>query len=59
MKSLLVKKKVKQFALEYAAAHRSHKFTRISKRTLETWEARFRAMISSEIMSLPSKGKTI
>lgn len=51
--------KVKRYMIEYAAANRAHKFTRVSQETLDKIEAGTRTLIRSHVNSAPSKGKTL
>lgn len=51
--------KVKRFILDYALAHRSHKFTRVSQEALDRVEAAARAAARQIVTSAPSKGKTL
>lgn len=55
----LCRSKCKTFALEFAKANRSHKFTRVSEEFLIACEANLRNFIQSRIKSHPSVGKTL
>ena len=58
MKSLLNKKKVKEFALECAKG-RYHKFTRISSEFLISIENVVKTTIRFKVENAPSVGKTL
>jgi hypothetical protein len=55
----LNRKKVKQTALEIAHEKRAQGFTRVGQSFLDRIEAKTRAAIYNEVMSHPSKGKTL
>ena len=59
MNNLINKSQVKKFILEYAAANRAHKFSRVSQETLDKVEAATRAACKAIVTSAPSKGKTL
>jgi hypothetical protein len=59
MNKLTSQTKVKRYLLDYALAHRSHKFTRVSQETLDRVEAAARAVAKQIVTSAPSKGKTL
>jgi hypothetical protein len=50
---------VRKFILEYAAANRAHKWTRVSRETIERVEAEARAICIRIVGSAPSKGVTL
>jgi hypothetical protein len=55
---LINRKQLKAFALSLAA-HRAHKFTRVSADFLLKCEANLKWFVRQHIERLPSKGKTI
>lgn len=56
---ILNRKEARRRLLEYAKATRAHRFTRVSKRTIENLEASVEAMIRNNVQSAPSKGQTL
>lgn len=51
--------KCKKFALEFAKANRSHKFTRVSEDFLISCDAAVRNYIQNRVKGNPSVGKTL
>jgi hypothetical protein len=59
MSKLLNRAATKKFILDrYKALRAGPQMTRVSKETLDTYEAKLRNMIDNDIMSHPSIGKT-
>lgn len=52
-------KSTKQFALDYAAKSRAHKFERVGESFIQRIDAAVRQAIVREIAAHPSKGKTL
>ena len=50
---------VRKLALDYAAANRAGRFTRVGKEFFQRVDARVRNIIQSEVQSHPSIGKTL
>lgn len=59
MNNLINKSQVKKFILEYAAANRAHKFSRVSQEALDKIGAATRAACKAIVTHAPSKGKTL
>jgi len=57
--SLIVESKVRAFMLDYAAKNRHHKFTRVSRDTLDKLNGMVRQWIISHVNQFPSKGSTL
>ena len=51
--------KCKQFLLEFAKQNRAHKFTRVSRPTLEQLDGKLRHAMITLVLAAPSKGKTL
>jgi hypothetical protein len=51
--------KVKKYMIEFAAANRAHKFTRVSQEAVDKVEAAARSAARAIVTSAPSKGKTL
>lgn len=56
---LINQSNVRKLLLETAAQTRAHKFTRVSKDTLNLANAAVRQFVVNHIKSVPSKGKTL
>jgi hypothetical protein len=56
---VIVKRKVREMALQMAKASRNHQFTKVSQTFLENVEWRTRQAISQLVSAHPSKGKTL
>ena len=52
-------KACRELTLHLAAAHRAHKFTRVSKEFLERIDAKVRILVLNEVKAHPSKGSTL
>ena len=52
-------KAVRQFALDYAAANKHHKFERVAPEFLSRIVGLVRKAVAGAVQSQPSKGKTI
>lgn len=50
---------VRRFALDYSKTNRAGKFTRVGKSFFERVDAKIRNIISSEVQSHPTVGKTL
>jgi hypothetical protein len=50
---------VRQLALDYAKANRAGRFTRLGKSFFERIDAKVRNIVTSEVQSHPSIGKTL
>ena len=59
MSMMIVKAKVKEYALKVSAEHRAGKFTRVSAEFLNRVEAKLKSSIYYEVMQHPSVGKTL
>jgi hypothetical protein len=59
MNNLTKPSQVKKFILEFAAANRAHKYTRVSQETLDRVEAAARSACKAIVTQAPSKGKTL
>jgi len=59
MSRLISPTKVRKYLLEVASKKRSHKFTRVSKHTIEELENGLRAKCLMLVERAPSKGKTL
>jgi hypothetical protein len=56
---VIIKRKVRDMALEMARASRNHQFTQVSQTFLENVEWRTRQAISQLVSAHPSKGKIL
>jgi hypothetical protein len=57
--SLINRSAVREFLLWYARENRSHKFTRVSKDTLDNINSQVRALLVGHVSRFPSKGETL
>lgn len=57
--SLIVESKVRAFLLDYAAKNRHHKFTRVSRETLDKLNGLVRQWAINHVNGFPSKGSTL
>lgn len=57
--SLIVESKVRTFMLDHAKKTRHHKFTRVSRATLDKLNGMVRQWIISHVNGCPSKGSTL
>jgi hypothetical protein len=56
---LIVESKVRAALLDEARKTRAHKFTRVSKETLEAADRALRLWLQNHVARFPSKGKTL
>ena len=59
MNNLINKSQVKRYILEYAAANRAHKFSRVSQETMDTVQHAAKMACMKIVTQAPSKGKTL
>lgn len=57
--SLIVESKVRTFMLDHAKKTRHHKFTRVSRQTLDKLNGMVRQWIINHVNGFPSKGSTL
>lgn len=57
--SVLNRTEVKRRLLQYAADTKSHPFKRVSKATLDSFEARLESLIRRHVVDAPSRGTTL
>lgn len=57
--SVINRTEVKRRLLLFAKDTRAHKFTRVSKDTLDTLESRVENMIRQHVTAAPSRGQTL
>lgn len=57
--SLIVESKVRQFMLDHAKKTRHHKFTRVSRATLDKLNGMVRRWIMDHVGRFPSDGTTL
>jgi hypothetical protein len=58
-KPVINRTEIRRRHLQFAADTRHHKFTRVSKQTLDNIEASVEAMIRENVRIAPSRGQTL